>query len=240
MKNLVLLLLVVVIIYGCGGQKPEPNLDLTQAEIKLPERPAYRIAVGDLLNIKFFYYPTYDVKVYVRPDGYVTIPLVGEVHVEGMKPSELEAIIRAKYSEVIAEPEVSVIVMEFAERRVFVFGEVKSPGAINYLGAMTIVDAIANAGGPLPSGRLSSVILMRRTETGQYIGQKVNVDEILESDRPNNIYLMPQDIIYVPMSTIAKVDTFVDQFFHKITPVWLFYIYGQRAIEHSGNIIIGR
>ncbi len=239
-KRFLILAALIGLVMGCGS-KPQPSLNFpTTNEIKLPERPSYRIAVGDLLSIKFFYYPNYNINVYVRPDGIVTIPLLGEVKAEGMKPSELEAIIRAKYSEVIAEPEVSVIVSEFAEQRVFVFGEVKSPGAVTYLGSMTIIDAIANAGGALPSGRLSSVILMRRMEDGKYVGQRINVDEILGSENPDNVYLMPRDIVYVPMTAIAKVDKFVEQFFHRITPVWLFYIYGDRAIRQSGNVIIGQ
>lgn len=229
-----------VFVLACGGAKPEPDLDATAGpEIVIPDREPYRLAVGDLIRIDFFYYPEYDVTLAVRPDGAITVPLVGEVVVEGMKPTDLEEIVRQRYSEVIAEPEVSVIVMEFADQRVFVFGEVGSPGSFSLQGAMTLVDAIADAGGILDSGQAKSVILMRRDETGRYAGRSINVKAFLESEESEAIYLMPRDIIYVPMTTIARVDVFVDQFFTKLSPAWLFYIYGTRALKTEGDFSIG-
>jgi polysaccharide export outer membrane protein len=247
-------LVMMIAVVGCGGSKPEPVVDVTseaeidlpepvasEAEITLPERVPYTLSVGDLLTIKFFYYPSYDLNVYVRPDGAVTVPLLGEVFVEGMKPSELEDMIRARYSEVLAEPEVSVIVLEFPQPRAFVFGEVLSPGAVFLKGSMTIVDAIAAAGGPRDTAKMGSVVLIRRTNDGKYVGSRVNIKSILGSEDGENLYLMASDVVYVPRSTIAKVDLFVEQFFSRITPAWIFYIYGDRVLNAAGeDIILGR
>ncbi len=238
MKIIVVTLFALALITGCGS-KPHPSVEPRgETEILLPERPSYKIAVGDALSIRFFYYPDYNVDVTVRPDGVVTIPLVGEVKAEGLAPSDLEQIIRAKYAEILAEPEVSVIVSDFAEQRILVFGQVKIPGAITYSGAMTIMDAIATAGGHLPDAKLSSVILMRRQADGSYIGRKINIGEMLKSEKPQIVYLMPQDIVYVPMTEIAKVNVFVSQFFERITPTWLFMIYGREAIEGRREVIV--
>lgn len=237
MRLIAIALLSIAIIVGCGT-KPHPSTPSEEDAIVFPERPAYKIAFGDLISIRFFYYPNYNIDVPVRPDGVVTIPLVGEVKAEGMSPSELEDVIRSKYAEVLVEPEVSVIVSGFAAQRVFVFGEVIHPGALTYSGAMTILDAIANAGGHLPTAKLGSVILMRRKEDGSYAGKKVDVGKMLKSEKPEVVYVMPQDIIYVPMTEIAKVNVFVTQFFDRITPTWLFLIYGREAIERTGQVII--
>lgn len=225
------------ILVGCGGKPQPPIAPTDDSSIVLPERPVYKIAVGDILGIRFFYYPNYDIDVTVRPDGMVTIPLVGETQAEGLTPSELERVIRSKYAEVLVEPEVSVIVRQFAEQRIFVFGEVRIPGAIAYSGAMTIIDAIAYAGGHLPSADLSSVILMRRQPNGKYAGHRVDVQTMLRGKNPELVYLLPKDIVYVPMSNIAKVNVFVDQFFARISPAWLFMIYGREAVEGTGVII---
>lgn len=232
------IVVAIGLLLGCGGRTQAPVVSRVENPIVLPERPVYKIAVGDILLIKFFYYPNYDIDVTVRPDGMVTIPLVGEVQAEGMTPSELEQVIRSKYAKILVEPEVSVIVRYFAQQRIFVFGEVRSPGAIPYSGAMTIVDAIASAGGHSTSAKLSSVILMRRQPDGKYVGSRLNLQAMLEGKEPDIAYLMPQDIVYVPMSNIAKVNVFVEQFFARITPAWLFLIYGREAIERTGNLII--
>lgn len=232
------ILVAIGILVGCGGKPQAPPMLTEENPIVLPERPVYKIGVGDILLIKFFYYPNYDIDVTVRPDGMVTIPLVGEVKAEGMTPLELEQVIRAKYAEILVEPEVSVIVRYFAQQRVFVFGEVRNPGAIAYSGAMTIIDAIASAGGHSTSAKLGSVILMRRQPDGNYVGSRLNLQAMLEGKEPKITYLMPQDIVYVPMSNIAKVNVFVEQFFARITPAWLFMIYGREAIERTGNLII--
>jgi polysaccharide export outer membrane protein len=196
--------------------------------------------VGDVLSITFFYYPRYNVLVTVRPDGMVTVPLLGEVRAEGVRPAELESLIRSRYAEVVAEPEVAVIVAEFADQRVFVFGEVNKPGMYPLMGAMTLIDAIAQAGGIATTGKSGSVILMRRSETGEYAGQKVDIASVLESENSQSIRLMPIDIVYVPMKAIAKVDLFVEQFFKDLTPAMLFYMYGRDIVTKDGEVIIGR
>lgn len=232
--------ILAVLAGGCGAPKFEPARDATaEPEIKIPERPPYRLAAGDKVNIKFFFYPQYSLTSDVRPDGFLTIPLMGEVRVEGMRPAELEEVVKARYSEVLAEPEVSVILLEFADRRVFVFGEVRSPGSIPLMGSMTIIDAIAHAGGFEVTAQMESVILMRQSVTGEYSGRKIDIEAMLETDHGENLYLLPRDIVYVPMSTIAKVDLFVEQFFHKITPAWQWYINGREVVNPEGKYLIG-
>lgn len=234
------LIAILLVTAGCGGPKPEPVLDVAQeGRIWLPEREPYRMAVGDELSVTFFYYSHYNVNITVRPDGMVTVPLVGELMAEGRRPKELEDVIRVRYAEVLAEPEVSVIVRDFAGQSVFVFGEVGNPGVMPLKGNMTMVDAIAQAGGVARTGRKDSIVLMRKTGAGGFTGTRVDFEEILKSDSGENIYLKPSDVIYVPMSTIAKVDLFVEQFFKELNPAWQFYIHGRESVNPEGEYIIG-
>jgi polysaccharide export outer membrane protein len=257
-------LLVVVaaalLAFACGAPKPEPEQDLGAAPqeeevqateapadtagaepvIMIPEREPYRMMVGDIIGVRFFYYPAYDVTLVVRPDGYVTVPLLGEVKAEGMRPIELQQMIRAKYTEVLAEPEVSVIVSEFAEQKVFVFGEVLDPGAIAIRGTSTVLDAVAEAGGITDRGRTDSVILIRQQPDGLFSGTRVNLQDLLAGRTAENLALRPRDVVYVPMTFIGKVDVFVDQFFTKLTPTWYFFIAGREVLNPEGRYIIGR
>jgi len=260
--TVLLLVTAAVLAFACGAPKPEVEQDLNGdleggeeavetapadtaetpvlPDIVVPVRDPYRMTVGDIIGVRFFYYPTYNVSIVVRPDGYVTIPLLGEVHAEGMRPSELQEIIRSKYSEVLVEPEVSVIVTEFANQRIFVFGEVEDPGAFVLRGTTTVLDAVAEAGGLTYNGRSDSIILIRRQPDGTFSGTRVDLQDLLAGRSAENMMLNPRDVVYVPMTFIAKVDVFVDQFFTKITPAWYFFIAGREVLNPEGRYIIGR
>jgi protein involved in polysaccharide export with SLBB domain len=229
----------LIALCGCAGPKPKPELAASAAPpITLPERPAYRLGVGDRLDIRFIYNPTYNVNVVVRPDGVVTVPYVGEVNVDGMTPGDLQNLIQARYAEIVAAPDVAVIVDESASRQVMVFGEVRTPGAYDLRGPMTVLDVIASAGGVTYTGKKDSIVLIRRAQDGTFGGTKLNLDDILDG-RGNNVMVMPRDVIYVPISSIGKVDIFVEQFMANITPAWFFFIEGKDVVNPKGTYIIG-
>ena len=248
-RVLLLCLLAMVLAAGCGGSgaKPQTGLDrgdssgeTAREDVWLPDAQPYRMTVGDAMYIKFFYYPLYDFSAVVRPDGMVTIPLMGEVKAAGMKPSELETLIREYYGKVVTEPEISVLVTEFGNQRVFVFGEVNDPGPYPLLGDMTVLDAVVAAGGVRPSSDRSSVVLMRKSPAGRYVARTVDVEAKLRGRDSEIVYLAPSDIVYVPMSAIGKLDQFVDQFFNNLSPAWRFYILGRGVIDPQGNTIISQ
>jgi len=251
------LLILALLILGCGGNKPEPEVDptaevaeessdagetseLSEADLWLPDPQPYHMATGDRYTIKFFYYPEYNISGIVRPDGFMTIPLVGDFNVDGLTPAQVSDSIRVRYAEVLAEPEVSVIITESASQRFFIFGEVSMPGAYVIGGKMTLLDAIAQAGGVKISGRKDNIILMRKTDGGQYVAKRIDLDEIVRVGDTEMTYLMATDVIFVPMSAIAKLDTFVDQFFNKLSPAWRFYILARETLNPQGGYVIGR
>jgi protein involved in polysaccharide export with SLBB domain len=225
---------------GCGSPKPQPEIVPSAApQIALPERPPYELGVGDKLDIKFLYNPGYSVYVAVRPDGVITVPYVGEIKVEGMTPGDLQNLIQSRYAEIVAAPDVAVIVAESASRQVLVFGEVRTPGAYELKGPMTVLDAIASAGGVTYTGRKDSIVLIRQTLDGSFAGTRLSLDDILDGHGTNAL-LMPRDVIYVPITFIGKVDIFVNQFFANITPAWYFFIAGKEIINPEGTYFIGR
>jgi protein involved in polysaccharide export with SLBB domain len=190
--------------------------------------------------IKFFYYPEYNVNGVVRPDGIMTIPLVGDFNAKGLTPAQVSDSIRIRYAEVLAEPEVSVIITEAASQNYFIFGEVGHPGAYVLSGKMTLLDAIAQAGGVKVSGRKDNIILMRKTDDGHYVAKRIDMDEKVRTGDTEMTYIMATDVIFIPMTAIAKLDTFVDQFFNKLSPAWHFYILAREAVNPQGGYVIGR
>lgn len=251
------LLTLALLMLGCGGNRPEPGVDPTaeateessealdssaiaEADIWLPDPKPYQMAPGDRFSVSFFYYPEYNLTGTVRPDGFMTIPILGDFKVEHLTPSQVSDSIRAAYADVLAEPEVSVILIESANQRFFIFGEVERPGAYALEEGVTLIGAISRAGGIKVSGRRDNIVLMRKTEDGRYVARRVDLDAKLRTDGGEVTYLMATDVVFVPMSTIAKLDTFVDQFFNKLSPAWRFYILASQTVNPEGGYVIGR
>jgi protein involved in polysaccharide export with SLBB domain len=176
------------------------------------------LAPGDVLEVKFFYTPDLNEVQTVRPDGKITLQLIGEVEVERKSPAELQEELIKLYTSHLKTPEIAVIVRSFYERRVYVGGQVMAPGIVEMPGTMTLLEAIMHAGGfNVKEAEVRNVIVIRHIN-GQRYGQSINLKPALTGDKVQPFYLAPKDIIYVPQTTIAKVDQWVDQHINKIIP----------------------
>jgi len=178
----------------------------------------YLIKAGDSLEIRFYKTPELNAKVPVRPDGKISLELVGDVEAAGRQPAELAGTLTERYATELEHPRVSVIVRTFGGQ-VYVQGEVKSPSAPPFALGMTALQAISVAGGFAETAQPNSVILIRLVE-GQYHGYRLALrDALLGKDPSQDVLLKPADILHVPRSWIANADLFVDQYFRKLVPV---------------------
>jgi protein involved in polysaccharide export with SLBB domain len=177
----------------------------------------YRIQAGDVLEIKSFYHPEINEKIQVRPDNRISLVLVGDIVAVGLTPSELGQQLAARYARVLKEPDVSVLVREFAGQRVYVGGEVRSPALVPLNGRLTALQALTIAGGPLPSAKLHSVLILRATGVEQPVARQVDLQRVIDAKEPDPL-LLPYDVIYVPKTVVARVDQFLDRYFDAIIP----------------------
>jgi protein involved in polysaccharide export with SLBB domain len=176
----------------------------------------YRIGRGDTIAVKFFYTPELNEDLVVRPDGNVSMQLVGDVPVAGRKPSDVAAELRQRYQQYIQTRDVAVIVRDSKSARAFVGGEVKNPVMLPIDGEMSVVDAIFMAGGTLDDAELSSVVLLRtdgKTKEAHLVDVKAS---LAGGDPPPT--LRPYDVVYVPKSVIGEVGTYVDLYINHIIP----------------------
>jgi protein involved in polysaccharide export with SLBB domain len=181
--------------------------------------PEYRIQVGDRLEIKFFYSPELNEQVIVRPDGRISLQLIPEVVVTNLTLAMLAKQLTERYAADLNQPQVTVIVREFGMQRVFVDGEVATPGMVPILGQMTALQAISQAGGMKDTARTTEVIVIRRGAADTPVALRVDLKKARDgSNLAQDINLAPLDIIYVPRSRIANVNLFVDQYMRKIFP----------------------
>ena len=179
-------------------------------------QPEYKIGAGDLLSVKLFYTSELNDEVTVRPDGRISLQLVGDVPVAGRTPEEISQDLRDRYAGFLTRPDVVVIVRGFGSQKAFVGGEVKSPMMIAIDGHTTLADAVFQAGGTLDTAALSSVILIRHREGGRDV-YRVDLGGGLEGEDPVPV-LRPYDVVYVPKSFIAQVGMYVDLYINRIIP----------------------
>ena len=215
-------------------QSKSSNRNRAVFKLKIPannitESSVYRLGYGDSIEIKFFNNPEYNETVTVRPDGRITLPRVGDIYVVNMVPAELDDIITQTYSEILLDPDVTVIVRDFGGQNVYVMGEVENPGIYQLKKGMTMLRAIATAGGPKGSAKLGSVILIRND--GKQRAEAIRVDLALTSVRKNlnnDLPVQGYDMIYVPRTIIADLNSFITQLYDVILPpfdVWSRYTY---------------
>jgi polysaccharide export outer membrane protein len=217
---------------GCQGvqstvKQPEMNLESPSSPPKVALGP------GDGIDFKFFYNPELNDTQTVRPDGKVVLQLVGEVTAQGKTPAELRDDLKRLYAPQLKNPEIAVIVRTLVDRRVYVGGEVKKPGLIPLPGRLTALEAIMEAGGFDPRTACPSSVVLIRHKDGKRYGGVINFNEALDGKEGKPVYLEPNDIVYVPRTTIAKVNQWIDQYINKIVPrtgLSLLYPLGAGAI----------
>jgi protein involved in polysaccharide export with SLBB domain len=178
----------------------------------------YRVRPGDLLRVKFLYHPELDTKVPVRPDGDITLQVAGNVRVAGLTTTEIEDIVKQRTSDRLREPEVSVILADLADQRVYVGGEVRVPGFVVFSAGMTPLQAIMDRGGFTDTARLDSVLRLTPAHP-EYRATRLDFTHPLEEGSAEWTVLSGGDVLYVPRTFIGDVGTFVRLYIRDILPV---------------------
>ena len=201
-----------------------PEIDPEQLRAKGLSQPStektYKMVPYDLITIRFTYHPEQDPKtpVAVRPDGNITLDGVGSVRAAGLTPEELGKEIAAKSAKRMKDPEVIVTITQFAPRRVYVGGQVRTPGIVTFQGEITPIQAIFERGGFTPEAQIDSVILIRDTGASEPIIGRINANRSLEGGMPERVTLLTNDVLYVPMSGIGEAGLWVKQHLRDILP----------------------
>jgi protein involved in polysaccharide export with SLBB domain len=205
------------ILGGCGAPINVPPL--TSDEISRLEAAGnfphhtYRIEPGDSLQIKYTFHPEMAQDVIVLPDGKIAAQLVGEIMVSGMTTAQLEKLLAERTSDRLRKPEVVVTISRFAEKHIFVGGEVGKPGMVPYRKGLSPLHAIIAAGGfNRETAQADSVILVRTGgPDNNFISRKLNLTEVINDGMKEPIYLAPHDVLYVPSTSVADANLWVKQ-----------------------------
>ena len=158
-------------------------------------RPGYLIGPSDVLRVIVWKEPDLTLDVTVRLDGMITMPLLGDVQAAGRGPSDLSAAIVAELRKFIENPRVTVSVTQATSARVYVVGQMVKPGEFPLSGRMTVLKALALAGGFKEFARPESIVIVREDQTVIPFNYKRVTDG---KDVSQNVLLAAGDTIVVP------------------------------------------
>jgi polysaccharide export outer membrane protein len=171
--------------------------------------PRYELRAGDAMNLVFPFTPELNQTVSVQPDGYITLREVGDLYVGGMTLPELRKALGKEYGKMLRDPKISVELTTFEKPFFLASGELQRPGRYEMTGEISVVQAIAQAGGFTDSAKHSQVLL-RRINHDQVQVRKIDVKRMLASgDLREDVYLHPGDLLYVPKNMLSKLKDFV-------------------------------
>jgi polysaccharide export outer membrane protein len=162
----------------------------------------YKIGIDDMVSVSVWRNPELSVVVPVRPDGRISVPLVGDVPAAGLTPQAVAANIQEALATYVRDPKVAVILTELRSHeylsRVRVTGAVENPVSLPHRQGMTVLDAVLAAGGITEFAAPNRTVLYRRNGTGSE-SYAVKLDSILKSgELATNYPVMPGDIVTIP------------------------------------------
>ena len=183
-------------VSGTAVNRPVAAAAGTVVGVPLPAK--YVIGIGDVLAIAFWREQALSGDVVVRPDGKISLPLLNDVQASGSTPEELAHVLAGAAVKFVDEPDVAVIVKEIHSRRVFLVGQVATPGMVPLTGDMNVLQLIAVGGGLLEYADRKNIVITR-TQDRQEMRFKFNYDDVLKGKNVRqNILLRPGDTVVVP------------------------------------------
>ncbi len=186
------------------------------------EPAAVVLGIGDTLDVRFPYSPTWNQEVAITDDGSASFMAIGRLIVAGSSLGQLNATLTESYSHVFENHELDVVLKSRGARKIFVMGEVTKPGEfeLDPDRRVTLLDAVARAGGPRKeSAYLAHTLLVRWSATNRkQLSWTIDAREEFWTG-PEPVYLQPYDLVYIPNTPIDRVGIWVDNYIRRLIPV---------------------
>jgi protein involved in polysaccharide export with SLBB domain len=213
------LILALSACESAGG----PPLSKIGPEINSTLEPdAIVLGVGDKVEVRFPYAPTWNQEVEITSDGSASFMGIGRLIVAGMPPGRLKEVLKESYSHVFENHELDVVVKTRGARKVYVMGDVKRPGEfeLDPDRRLTLLDALARAGGPIKeTAYLAHTLLVRwNASTGKQMNWTIDArEQHWTGSEP--VYLQPYDLVFIPNTPVDVVAIWVDNYIRRMIPV---------------------
>ncbi len=183
-------ILLSILALACAGT--------TKSErIATQPSPEYRIGREDVLEVVVWHEPELTRVMPVRPDGFIALPLAGEIEAAGKTPAELREALTKALVPYVRDASVAVLVREINGPRFSVMGEVAHAGTFPLRGAVSVTQALATAGG-LGEFASDEVVWLRQRPEGRTERVKLSVKELVKGEVEGALWLAAGDVLYVP------------------------------------------
>jgi len=207
--------MVALAVFCAAGCATSSNKAMQAKLITMARSPMtveeYKIEPPDTLSIEVKSYPEYSRQVTVRPDGKITVAPIGDVKVQGLTTGEAAAAIEQALLEELAQPSVTVSLLQANSKAVYVLGEVRRPGRQLYYGDMNLVDALGQAGWFTQYADIAAVKITRASLDEPSV-LRANLRKLVyKGAAEQNVVLEDGDVVYVPPTGFAKVGYAMDQ-----------------------------
>ena len=172
----------------------------------------YQLQPSDVLELSYRYSPEYNEALTVEPDGYVSVKLIGTVKVEGLTLDEAKEALLKALSARLNNPEITLTLQDFVHPGFVVAGQVGTPGKYEIRGHVSLVEAVAMAGGFKDSAKHAQVIVFRRISPEMAKTQIIDVKRIMNPKHPHleeDIDIKAGDLIVVPKNQVSKIADYV-------------------------------
>jgi polysaccharide export outer membrane protein len=236
-----LVLLPAAVLAACSPVPTLPPAPLEPSPVNVTnaDLPAYRIQVGDVLEVRLLLNPELNEEVTVRPDGHISTTVAQDALAVGKTPMALATYLRGVYGKELTNPKLSVVVKSFAPTRVYVGGEVNNPGEFVTVGpTLTLSQAIARAGGTKLSSDDTSVFVIRRGPGDKPEFLSVKWKAVRQGRDPNaDVRLAPYDVVYVPKMGIAEVYQFYNQWIQQFANPSFGFSYLLNPTETGSTVV---
>jgi polysaccharide export outer membrane protein len=192
MKSGTTIAIACATLIACG-----PSSKTVIEQRPIPPAADTTLGLGDTFDVRIFGEQDLSGTYRVGADGCITMPLAGEIKVDGLNPKDAAQKIAERLSDgILRNPQVNVLVRDQISKKVYLIGQVAKPGTIPYTPSMSVVDAISAAGGFTQLAAKNDTTVTR-TDAGTKTIFKIPVDDIT-SGKAKNVFVLPGDIITVP------------------------------------------
>ena len=198
-----------VVISAAGGGKGFEDNPGVEHPVPAERNPRYRLNRSDILSLSFALSPEFNQNVTVQPDGFITLQGVGGLNVLGLTLPEAVAAIKNAYSKILRDPIIDIDLTDFQKAYFIVTGQVSKPGQYDLRYDLTVSEAIAVAGGFLPTAK-TQVFLYRRAQAGWVEAKELKLKDFLHGKNvTEDAEMRPGDMIFVPEKTITKIRKYI-------------------------------
>lgn len=206
---------------ACAGQRTveTPEFPIGQFQAWSEATPQYRLFPGDVVALRVPSAPELDGEMTVGPDGRIRPPLVGSIMVAALTLDEAEEALETSLASQLLDARIDLTPTGFDSQRVFVGGEVATPGAYDLPPGIGALEAVMLAGGFENTAARGHVVIVRRAPEGGAMLRVVNVNDTLENGAADDVRLERFDVVFVPRSTIAEVNLFMQQYVRDALPI---------------------